>query len=130
VVPWVVGGLGALILAVILLCAGVFFYTTRSAGRFADRVIEDVKKMPPPPAWQPPPAPAPRELANVDEALAGLRSPEGARRAAGARWLAGQKPDPARRAEVVKALEPLHDDKDFGVRTWARAALVVWRGPG
>src|SRR5262245_17566439 len=81
VVPWVVGGLGALALAMILLCAGGFFYFPGSAGRFAGRGIGGGKKMPPPPAGQPPPppAPAPREVSNVDEALAGLRSPDAAR---------------------------------------------------
>lgn len=130
----VLGGLGLLLLLVLLACGGTFFYFTRTVGKKADELIDNVKKSQPPPGqFNPqagfPFAPATPPIHSVADALTELRSGDANRQAAAARWLQQQPADAARRREVAQALEPLLDDRNGGTRVEGMRAMLVWCGP-
>jgi predicted Zn finger-like uncharacterized protein len=74
---------------------------------------------------QPPPAQA---VQDVEGALAALKDNERWRQDDGLRWLASARPDPARRAEVVAALEPLVRRRKGSGNDTDINALAVWGG--
>jgi hypothetical protein len=127
---WVLGGLGALLFAVVLLCGGVIWFVSSLAGTAVDRAVQN---LPPPPPALPPPVEVPNFLAGgimaLDEALTALRSPDADRRRDGVIWLIHNRhrADPQRKQEVLDALEPLRRDPDVHVRGFARHAQIVWR---
>jgi HEAT repeat protein len=133
----VLGGLGVALFVVLLACGGLFFWVTRSAGKKADELIDNVKKNQPPfnpPArFNAPPGfpfgPPTPPINNVADALTELRSGDANRQAAAAQWLQQRPVDAARRQEVAKALEPLLDDRNGGTRVAGVRALLVWCGP-
>src|SRR6516162_6273835 len=126
----VFGGLGLGLLLVLLACGGTFFWFTRSVGKKADQLIDNVKKGPPPQFNQPgfpqgfPFGPPPPPINGVADALTELRSGDANRQAAAARWLEGRPVDAGRRAEVARALEPLLDDRSGGTRLAGMKALL------
>ncbi len=128
----VLGGLGVALFVVLLACGGLFFWVTRSAGKKADELIDNVKKSPPPQFNAPPGfpfAPPTPPIHSVADALKELRSGDANRQAAAAQWLQRQPVDAARRQEVARALEPLLEDRDGGTRVAGVRSLLVWCGP-
>jgi hypothetical protein len=129
---WVLGGLGALLLAVVLLCGGIVWIVSNEAGKAVDKAVQGFPNMPPPPL--PPPVEVPNfnplgGFKNLDEALAALRSPDVNQRRGAVEWLVHNRreADPKRRQEVIDALEPLLRDPDLHVRAFARHAQILWR---
>jgi uncharacterized Tic20 family protein len=131
--PWpkilIIGGsvLGVLILA---LC-GVGGYLIYQAKRGVEKGFEDfqanmeVKGFVPPKGMNEPFAIL-NPPANLDDALISLRAGEAARQMIAANWLVRANVDPARQAEVAKALERLLRDPDKNLELAAMKALVPW----
>ena len=78
-----------------------------------------------------PPKPAEKKLltdAEVAEVLNQLQGPDPGARQAACRQLAHNLPPKARRADVIKALEPLLKDPGWPTHNAAAEALAVWGG--
>jgi hypothetical protein len=123
-VVWVLVGGGVVILTLAGVCAGLFYRAMRSGGEAVDELVANVKQNQPGfepfnPFWVP---------RDVNEALAHLQAPDRPRRIAAADWLARQPVDPGRRADVARALEPLLEDLDGGVRVAGMRGLEAWGG--
>jgi hypothetical protein len=126
---WVVGGVGLLV----LLTIGVSMYfvwraKAQAIGNKVDGVVGNLKNMPQPPNAPPNWPFGPQRPTNLEEALADLKGTDMNRRIAAGRWLAKAPVDKDRRAEVARALEPLLDDRNAGVRVAGMQALEVWAG--
>jgi S1-C subfamily serine protease/HEAT repeat protein len=66
--------------------------------------------------------------AEVAEILRDMQAPEQHLRLAACRRLAGALPPKERRADVIKALEPLLKDREWPLHNTAAEALAVWGG--
>lgn len=125
---WVLVGVGLLVVLAIGVRLYFVWVAARAIGNAVDDAVANLKKLPAnpnaPPGW---PFGAP-DPADLDGALADLRGNDANRQIAAARWLARGPVDKARRAEVAKALEPLLDDRNAGVRVAGMRAMEVWAG--
>jgi predicted Zn finger-like uncharacterized protein len=126
---WVLVGVGLLVVLAIGVRVYFVWVAARAIGNAVDNTMANLKKMPAnpnaPPGW---PFGA-ADPADLDGALADLRGNDANRRIAAGRWLAREPVDNARRAELAKALEPLLDDRNSGVRVAGMRAMEVWAGP-
>lgn len=107
---------GGIVLGLVVLlggCGGLTYWGVTSMLRRPKQAIEEAMQAQLPPA-------------NVDEALQGVRSLDSTRRQTCAVWLANAAPEEGRRAEVVRALEPLLNDTAFWVRDPALQATLRW----
>jgi hypothetical protein len=140
--PWpmilLIGG-GAVGVLTLTACGGCFYLgyqAKQEAKKSLEKSLEDfqaqankqAKGFAPPPGMNDPFA-ALNAPANLDEALAALRSGEVPRQLLAANWLAKTNVDPARQAEIAQALQPLLNDADKNVQTAAMKALVSWATP-
>jgi S1-C subfamily serine protease len=75
-----------------------------------------------------PPVPKPLTDAALTRALQDLTAPESFKKHAALMRLAGAEPTKERRAEVVKAVEPLLQDAEWGTRNAAVKAYAHWAG--
>jgi hypothetical protein len=146
---WVLGGVGACLVLVLLVCAGVGYMMMRQMSRAVDQVAKttEAPRFEPPKAVAAPPveAPRPKEVVvqpkvelpeiklptfkDLDDALKKLdpKEPQLVRLAA-LKYIANQKPpaDAAKKKAVVDALNALKDDKDELVRGAAELAKIPW----
>jgi uncharacterized protein len=148
--PWpkilLIGG-GVAGLLTLMFCGGCGYWIYQ-AKRSVDKTIEKEfqanfpkqefdfpKGMDPgvnqPPGFIPPPAineplKVLRPPANLDEALAAIKSGDSARQLLAVNWLARANVDAARQPEIAKALERLLTDPDKNLQNAAMKALVVW----
>lgn len=131
--PWpkilLFGGIGAGVLMFVV--CGVVGYWFYRAKQGAERGFEEFQANMKAKGFVPPkgindPFAILNPPANLDEALAALQSGELARQLLSANWLARTNVDPARQAEVAKALQTLLTNPDRNLQLIAMKALVPW----
>jgi hypothetical protein len=148
--------LGTCFVLSVLVCAGVLWKLTVELRNTRDMVVQGLDRPPPAPvAEAPKPAPppekppaAPPQAGNVqiqlpnfdmqlgpmpkdlDDALAKLRSPDQLTRLQALGFIGKQKvsADPARRKQVLDAVEPLINDDSVFVRAAAGNVKIIWGG--
>ena len=127
---WMYFVAGGALMGLLLICGGFFYflYAVKTGAQHIAQEMrvraEERKQQAKIPGAIPELAPV-RQPGTLDEALQKLNGPTPDKRAA-AGWLARTPLDPARQAEVARALDPLLSDPDAGVRSEALHALTTW----
>ncbi len=151
---WVLTGLGTCVVLVMLICAGVLYKLTVELRRTRDMAMKvldqpaptpEAPKPAPPP--EKPPVPPPQagnvqvplpnlelqlgpKIKDLDDALAKLRSPDQLTRVLALAFIGKQKvpDDPAKRKQVLDAIEPLTKDESALVQIAASNVKITWGG--
>lgn len=123
VLLWVLGGVGAFALLVLLICGGSIFYFVYSVKKTVNTVSQNFKNMKPP---------TPRSIYSpnsFEEALVNLNDPVAGKRQAAVKWLGSHPVNAGRQNEIARALEQRLQDDNSRVRADAMKALSAWATP-
>jgi predicted Zn finger-like uncharacterized protein len=130
VLPWVLGGIGAGLLVILVLCGGLAYWFVHAAGNAINDAVAAADAQAAQDMGGQPGVNMPQNLGpppqNLDQALTDLRGTNGGRRWVAVTWLADQNLDEARRNEVLQALEPLLTGQDGLVTGGAAKVYARW----